>query len=56
MNTITIDKKKYVLIPEKEYEELIVKAAKKSSPGKKLSLATGKKLAYKMIDKGAKEK
>ena len=48
--------KKYVLIPEKEYEELIVKAAKKSSPAKKLSLPGGKKLAYKMIDKWAKEK
>ena len=55
MNTITIDKKKYVLIPEKDYEELIVKAAKKSSPAKKLSLSTGKKLAYKMIDKGQKK-
>ena len=56
MNTITIDKKKYVVIPEKEYEELIVKAAKKTTPAKKVSLASGKKLAYKMIDKWAKEK
>jgi len=34
----TIDTKKYVLISEKEYEELFVKAAKKSSLAKKLCL------------------
>ena len=53
MTAIVIDKKKYVLISEKEYEHLQLKAALKNEPAKKLSLAAGKKRAYKLIDKWA---
>jgi len=56
MTTIVIDKKKYILLPQKDYETLISKAAAKSKPAKKLSLKAGKKLAYQMIDRWAKEK
>jgi hypothetical protein len=56
MNTLTIDNKKYVVIPKKEYEDLRTKAVLKSVSAKKLSLSEGKKLAYKMIDKWAKGK
>lgn len=56
MTQLTIDKKKYVLIPEKEYQALRVKAARKAQPVKKLSLVAGKKLANKLIDQWAKEK
>ena len=55
-NTITIDKKKYVLVPKKQYDNLLLKAARKSVPSKKMSLVQGKKLAYKLIDQWAKEK
>jgi hypothetical protein len=54
MNTLTIDKRKFVVIPQKEYEQLQLKAAKKTLPAKKLSLSQGKKFAYKLIDKWAK--
>ena len=50
MNTLTIDKKAYVVIPKKEYENLLVKAASKTTQAKKLSLDQGKKMAYKLID------
>lgn len=56
MNTLTIENKKYVVIPQKEYEDLRTKAASKHVSAKKLSLTEGKKLAYKLIDKWAKEK
>lgn len=56
MNTLTIERKEYVVLPKKEYETLLEKAATKTTPVKKLSLAQGKKLAYKLIDKWAKEK
>ena len=56
MTQIVIDKKKYVLVPEKEYHALQVRAALKTKPVKKLSLAAGKKHAYKLIDKWAKGK
>jgi hypothetical protein len=56
MNTLTIEQKEYVVLPKKEYESLLVKAASKASAAKKLSLTEGKKLAYKLIDKWAKEK
>ncbi len=54
MTHIVIDKKKYVLISEKEYEKLQLKAALKNKPAKRLSLAAGKKRANKLIDKWAK--
>lgn len=56
MNTLIIDNKSYVVVPKKEYEQLVTKAASKTRPAKKLSLEQGKKLAYKLIDKWAKEK
>ena len=56
MPEVTIDKKKYVLIPEKEYHALRIRAALKVRPVKKLSLAAGKKHADKFIDRWAKGK
>jgi hypothetical protein len=56
MTQIIIDKKKYVLISEKEYQSLQLQAASKAKPVKKLTLSAGKKHAYKLIDKWAKEK
>lgn len=56
MNTIIIDKKKYVVIEQNKFEQLQVKAASKLQPAKKLSLAKGKALAYNLIEKWAKGK
>lgn len=56
MTQIVIDKKKYFLISEKEYNSLQVQAALKTKPLKKLSLTAGKKYANKLIDKWAKGK
>ena len=56
MDTITIDKKEYVVLAKKDYEQLLTKAAAKTETVRKRSLSDGKKLAYKLIDKWAKEK
>jgi hypothetical protein len=56
MTQIVIDKKKYFLISEKEYNSLQVQAALKTKPLKKLSLTAGKTHANKLIDKWAKGK
>lgn len=56
MNTLTIDNKSYVVLPKKEYEQLVTKAASKAPSAKKLTLTQGKKLAYNLIDKWSKEK
>jgi hypothetical protein len=56
MDTIIIENKKYVVLLQKEYDDLRMKAVSKVIPAKKLSLKEGKKLAYKMIDKWAKKK
>ena len=56
MNTLTIENKEYVVLPKKEYEALLKTAATKAPPAKILSLKEGKKLAYELIDKWAKEK
>ena len=56
MGILTINKKKFVVLEQKEFDKLQLLAAKKTPPVKKLSLAAGKKLAYKLIDKWAKEK
>lgn len=56
MNTLTIENKKYVLLSQKEYNDLQLKALLKATPAKKLSLKEGKKLAYKLVDKWAKGK
>ncbi len=55
MNTLTIENKKYVVLSQREYNDLRMKAVSKAIPVKKFSLKEGKKLAYKMIDKWAKE-
>lgn len=56
MNTLIIDKKKYVIVGQREYEKLLEKAAVKKPSARKLSLTEGKKLALKLIDKWHKEK
>jgi hypothetical protein len=56
MNTLNIENKEYVVISRKEYDALRTKATVKTISAKKLSLTEGKKLAYKLIDKWAKEK
>jgi hypothetical protein len=56
MTEILIDKKKYVVIEQKEFDRLQLLAAQKTTPAKKLSLAAGEKHAYKLIDKWAKGK
>ena len=50
MNTLVIDKRKYVVVEQKEYDKLLKKAASKKPAARKLSLDEGKKLAYKLID------
>ncbi|HEY1870414.1 MAG TPA: hypothetical protein VGG71_05110 [Chitinophagaceae bacterium] len=56
METLTINKKKFVVIEQKEFNKIQLLAAQKIPPVKKLSLTAGKKLAYKLIDEWAKEK
>jgi hypothetical protein len=56
MGTLTFNKKKFVVIEQKEFDKLQLLAAKKTAPVKKLSLETGRKHALKLIDKWAKEK
>ncbi|MBO9592341.1 MAG: hypothetical protein J7599_05475 [Niabella sp.] len=56
MGTLVIDKKKFVVIEEKKFEKLELLAAQKTAPAKKLSLAEGKKMAHKLIDKWSEGK
>jgi len=56
MTKIVIDKKKYVLIPEKDYRVLQRKAALKSKPEKTLTLDEARAYSKKLIRKWAKEK
>lgn len=56
MGTLTLNKKKFVVIEQKEFEKLQLLAAQKNAPAKKLFLSAGKKHAYKLIDKWAKGK
>jgi hypothetical protein len=53
---LVIDKKKYVVVEQKEYDRLLEKAASKRPVARKLSLDEGKKLAYKLIANWHKEK
>ncbi|MBI1769449.1 MAG: hypothetical protein HYR67_13865 [Bacteroidetes bacterium] len=48
---LVLNKKKYVVVEQKEYNRLIEKAAAKTPSARKLSLTEGKKLAYSLIDK-----
>ena len=56
METIVLDKKRYVVIEEKEYNKLQLLAAQKTPPVKTLTLAQGRKQAKKLIAKWANEK
>ena len=56
MGTLIIDKKKFVVIEQKEFDKLQLLAARKAIPAKKLSLAAGRKYAHNLIDRWAKEK
>jgi hypothetical protein len=56
MNTLVIDKKKYVVVERREYDRLLEKAAAKKPAARKLTLVEGKKLAYKLIDQWHKGK
>ena len=56
MTQIVIDKKKYVLLPEKEYQALQRKAALKAKPDKTLSIEQAKAYSKKLIRKWASEK
>ena len=56
MTQIVIDKKKYVLIPEKEFTALQRAAASKSKPDKLLSLTEARAYTKKQIRKWATEK
>jgi hypothetical protein len=56
MSTLVIDKKKFVVIEQKKFDKIQLMAAQKMPLVKKLSLATGRKYAHKLIDKWAKEK
>ena len=51
MIEIVIDKKKYVLIPEKDYQALQKKAALKSKPEKIFSIEQARAYSKKLIRK-----
>lgn len=56
MTEIIIDKKKYVLVSEKDYKSLQKKAALKTKPEKLLSVEEARALSKKLIRKWASEK
>jgi len=56
MTQIVIDKKKYVLVPEKDYRLLQKKAALKTKPEKTLTIEEARAYSKKLIRKWAKEK
>jgi len=56
MTQIVIDKKKYVLVPQKEYEAMQKKAALKTKPEKLFSLEDARVYSKKLIRKWAAEK
>jgi hypothetical protein len=56
MTQIVIDRKKYVLVPEKDYQALQKKAALKTKPGKLLSVEQARAYSKKLINKWAAEK
>jgi len=56
MELLKIDKKKFVVIEQTAFDKIQLRAARKTSPVKKLSLSAGKKHALKLIDKWSKEK
>ena len=56
METLTINKKKFVIIEQQKFEKIQLKAAQKIPVAKKLTLSAGRKHALKLIDQWAKEK
>ena len=56
MTEIVIDKKKYILVPEKEFQVLQKKAALKTKPHKVLSIEQAKAYSKKLIRKWAAER
>jgi len=56
MTQIIIDKKKYVLLPEKEFLLLQQKASSKSKPEKVFSINEARKHSKTLIHKWASEK
>lgn len=56
MTEITIEKKKYILISEKEYQQLQKKAALKTKPEDILTLKQAREYSKMLIHKWAKEK
>ncbi|WP_165953133.1 hypothetical protein [Pedobacter changchengzhani] len=56
MTQLTIENKKYVLIPEESYQELKKTAALKCHPEKTFSIAEAKAYSKKLIRKWATEK
>lgn len=56
MTQIVIDKKKYVLVPEKDYQVLQRKAALKTKPEKLLTIEEARLHSKKLIRKWASEK
>jgi hypothetical protein len=56
MTEIVIDKKKYVLVSEKDYKTLQKKAALKTKPERLLSIEDARAYSKKLIRKWAAEK
>ena len=56
MTQIVIDKKKYVLVPEKEYQALQKKAALKIAPDKTFTVEDARAYSKKLIRKWATAK
>ena len=56
MTQIVIDKKKYVLVPEKEYQALQLKAALKTRSERLLSVSEARAYSKKLIRKWAASK
>lgn len=56
MTQIVIDKKKYVIVPEKDYQALQRKAALKTKPEKLLSIEEARSRSKKLIRKWASAK
>ena len=56
MTHLTIDKKKYVLLPEESYQELQKAAALRWKPEKTLTVDEARAYSKKLIQKWASEK
>ncbi len=56
MNSLIINKKKYVVLEQEKYEQLQKQAAQKTASAQKMTLAKGKLHSYKLVNKWAKGK